>query len=119
MTCVLRIFLATSLRRLNACQRYVAGMDETEFLKDEKTQDAVIRTIEVIGEASNNILKRYPDIPRRYPSVPFGFAYEMRNAVAHGYFKVDLSIVWATVQKDLPGLLVAVREVLTRLSFEE
>ena len=46
--------------------------------------------IEVIGEASNAIIKRYPEVARRYPRIPLGIAYEMRNAVAHGNFKVDL-----------------------------
>lgn len=72
------------------CHRYVEDMDEGGFLADEKTQDAVIRTLEVIGEASNSIIKRYPEVARRYPRIPLGIAYEMRNAVAHGNFKVDL-----------------------------
>ncbi len=112
-------FLGHIIEAIERCQRHVAGMDKGKFLTDEKTQDAVIRTIEIIGEASNNIHKRYPAIPCRFPNVPFGFAYEMRNVVAHGYFKVDLSIVWSTVQKDLPGLLAAVRAVKAQLDSEE
>ena len=82
-------------------------------------QDAVIRTIEIIGEASNNIRKRFPDIPRRFPNVSFGFAYEMRNVVAHGYFKLDLYIVWSTVQNDLPRLLTAVQVMKAQMDSEE
>lgn len=109
-------FLEHIIEAIERCQRYVAGMDKEQFLTDEKTQDAVIRTIEIIGEASNKIRKRYPDIPGRFPEVPFALAYEMRNVVAHGYFKVDLSVVWSTVQNELPGLRNAVRAVLTSLN---
>lgn len=112
----LKDFFCHIIEAIERCQRYVAGMDKADFLADEKTQDAVIRTIEIVGEASNNIRNRYPEIPSRFPEVPFGFAYEMRNVVAHGYFKVDLSIVWSTVQKDLPALLAAVSRVKAQLN---
>lgn len=81
--------------------RYVEDMDEAGFLNDEKTQDAVIRNLEVIGEASKNIKQHYPEFVRQNTQVPFHSAYEMRNAVAHGYFKIDLEIVWKTIHTDL------------------
>lgn len=74
------------------------------FLDSPLVQDAVIRNFEIIGEASNNIEKRYPDFAAAHPDLPLSFAYQMRNAVAHGYFKVDLEIVWKTIQSDLPTL---------------
>ena len=67
-------------------------------------QDAVIRNLEVIGEAYRNIERRYPDFAETHPELPLSFAYEMRNALAHGYFEVDLEIVWKTVEQDLPEL---------------
>ena len=79
-------------------------MDGPAFLENGLVQDAVIRNFEVIGEASNNIEKRHPDFAAAHPELPLSFAYQMRNAVAHGYFKVDFEIVWQTVQRDLPGL---------------
>jgi len=71
---------------------------------DRKTQDAVIRNLEIIGEACNNVSRNHPDFAVQHAIVPWGFAYEMRNALAHGYFNVDLSIVWQTIQNDLPSL---------------
>jgi uncharacterized protein with HEPN domain len=65
-------------------------------------QDAVIRNLEIIGEASRNIERKHPDFTAAHPELPLSFAYEMRNALAHGYFKVDLAIVWKTVETDLP-----------------
>lgn len=65
----------------------------------------MIRNLEVIGEACNNVTKNQPDFSAQHAAVPWGFAYEMRNALAHGYFTVDLAIVWQTIQNDLPSLL--------------
>ena len=70
-------------------KNYTHGITETAFLGDEKTQDAVIRNIEVIGEAARNIERNHPDFAAQHADVPWGIAYEMRNALAHGYFKVD------------------------------
>jgi uncharacterized protein with HEPN domain len=74
------------------------------FLGNAMAQDAVIRNLEIIGEASHNIEQHHPDFAAAHPELPLAFAYQMRNAVAHGYFKVDLEIVWKTIHNDLPGL---------------
>ena len=92
------------LQAIGNIQDYTAGMDMAAFMAYRKTSDAVIRNLEVIGKASNNIAKNHPDFATRHPEVPWGFAYEMRNALAHGYFTVDLAIVWQTIQHDLPAL---------------
>ncbi len=73
-------------------------------MADRKTQDAVIRNLEIIGEACNNVTKNHPGFTAEHATVPWSFAYEMRNALAHGYFTVDLAIVWQTIQIDLPAL---------------
>ena len=83
-----------------------------EFLKDEKTQDAVIRNFEIIGEASRNIGHYHPDFAAVHPEVPWGIAYEMRNALAHGYFMVDMEIVWNTIQSDLPDMADKVLRIM-------
>jgi uncharacterized protein with HEPN domain len=75
-------------------------------------EDAVIRNLEVIGEASRNIRQRYPAFGDAHPELPLASAYEMRNALAHGYFKVDLAIVWQTLEKDLPELQAQTRAVI-------
>ena len=64
---------------------------------------------------SNNIKKRCPESTREHPEIPFGYAIGMRNALAHGYFKVDLEILWKTIHTDLPGLYQAVRKLLDSL----
>lgn len=104
----LRDYLGHIAEAIERIQRYTAGMDEAAFRASDVVQDAVIRNFEVIGEASRNIERHHADFAAAHPHLPIAAAYEMRNALAHGYFKVDLGIVWKTIQADLPGLLSAV-----------
>ena len=90
-------------------------MHEMAFLDDEMVQDAVIRSFEIIGEASHNIEVNFPGFAQAHPELPLAFAYQMRNAAAHGYFKVDLEIVWKTLNNDLAGLYRQVQSVLADL----
>jgi len=93
--------IVEAIERIN---RYVGNMSEDDFMCDEKTQDAVIRNFEIIGEASRNIERYHPDFAGEYQNIPWGIAYEMRNALAHGYFMVDMQIVWKTIKNDLPNM---------------
>ena len=106
-------YLGHIVEAIDRVHRYVADMHETDFLTDEKTQDAVIRNFEVIGEASNNIKKHHPNFASQHPEVPLNFAYEMRNALAHGYFKIDFEVVWTTIHADLPGLRAQIAALIT------
>ncbi len=109
-------YLAHILEAIERIGRYTEAMDGTEFLNNALVQDAVIRNFEVIGEASNNIEKHHPDFAAAHPELPLSFAYQMRNAVAHGYFKVDFEIVWQTIQRDLPGLRTVVERARANAS---
>ena len=64
----------------------------------------MIRNFEIIGEASRNIVQRYPDFLQRHPEIALSDAYRLRNAVAHGYFTVDLGIAWQTTLVELPRM---------------
>lgn len=97
-------FLGHILEAIQRINRHIGTMDLDSFLHDEKTQDAVIRNFEIIGEAARNIERYHPDFAAEHADVPWGIAYEMRNVLAHGYFMVDLEIVWKTIHNDLPGL---------------
>ena len=90
-----------AIRRIG---RYTKTMTQDGFCANEMAQDAVIRNIEIIGEAARNIARHHPDFAASHPEVPWEDVYLMRNRVAHGYFSVDLEIVWRTVQRDLPVL---------------
>ena len=97
-------YLGHILEAIERIHSYVEDVDEVGFLSSKIIQDAVIRNLEVISEASRNVAKNHPSFAQKHAHVPWGFAYEMRNALAHGYFTVDLGIVWQTVQNDLPTL---------------
>ena len=105
------------VQAIDRIQRYVVQLDENSFLRNELIQDAVIRNLEVTGEASRSIETRFPEFASAHPELPLAFAYQMRNAVSHGYFKVDMSIVWRTVHGDLLGfkeaVLAAARHLLS------
>ncbi|MBN6742194.1 DUF86 domain-containing protein [Acidithiobacillus sp. MC6.1] len=94
-------------------------MDEVAFLSSELVQDAVTRNIEIIGEASNNILRVNPAFATQHDDIPWQVLYTMRNRVSHGYDKVDLEIVWKTIQGDLPGLYEQVRELAENRSADD
>lgn len=97
-------WLAHIVEAIDRIDRYTQGMNEPSFMNNALVQDAVIRNLEIIGEASNNIDKQFPDFAATHPELPLAYAYQMSNAVVHGYFKVDFAIVWSTIQGDLPGL---------------
>ena len=96
-------------------RRYLEGLDKASFLASEEKQDAVIRNIEIIGEAAQSIRRRHPEFAARHPEIPWGGVYGMRNAIAHGYFIVDLEVVWKTVCEDLPVLAEQVRALRVAL----
>ena len=109
-------YLNHILEAIERIEEYVSDLDEIAFLGNKLVQDAVIRNFEVIGEASNNIEKRFPEFVAAHPELPLASAYQMRNAVAHGYFQVDFEILWKTIQRDLPGLHTKVEEIRVKLT---
>ena len=109
-------FLTHILEAIERIEEYVSDLDEMAFLENKLVQDAVIRNFEVIGEASNNIEKRFPDFVTSHPELPLASAYQMRNAVAHGYFKVDFEILWKTIQRELPSFYAKVQGVREKLA---
>lgn len=81
--------------------RYVEGMRFEEFLKDEKTADAVIRQLTIIGEAASHIPE---EISSLAPDIPWRSIRGIRNIVVHEYFGVNMQILWKTVVKNIPDL---------------
>jgi len=82
-------------------ERYTSAIDFTSWQNDEKAVDAVIRNLEVIGEASSHL----PDeVKEQYEDVPWDMMRGIRNILVHEYFGIDLEIVWKTVKEDLPVL---------------
>ncbi len=112
-------FVSHIIEAADRILRYTKGMSREEFFADSLKQDAVIRNIEIIGEAANNLLGANPGIAVKYPSIPFTQIYGMRNRVAHGYFAVSLPMVWDAVEVDVPELRQKIAKVLEELRKEE
>jgi len=90
---------------LDAAERirsYTVGTSQEQFLSDVKTQDAVLRRFEIVGEACAHLDETTRN---SFPELPFYEMRGMRNVIAHAYGDVDLDIVWETVQADVPKLI--------------
>jgi uncharacterized protein with HEPN domain len=87
-------------------------MRESDFMASSLVQDAVIRNIEILGEASRNIEIQDPQFSAKYPQTPVRRVYLMRNQLTHGYSAVNLQLVRKTVQQDVPALRAVVQQVL-------
>lgn len=104
--------IVTAIARI---RRYTETMDREQFLADERTQDAVVKNLENIGEAANRIQSADKELTERYPRIPWGKVYAMRIVLAHKYFKIDSDVVWDTIQNSLPDLNIQVDEILKEL----
>jgi uncharacterized protein with HEPN domain len=97
-------WLNDMLEAIRLAREYVEDGDRDRFFADRRTQQAVILNLLVLGEAATRIINTDPAFIARYPDVPWMQMRGMRNRMAHGYFDVDLEIVWRTVQESLPAL---------------
>lgn len=88
----------------NACE-FVAGMSKEAFLLDKRTQQAVVMSFIIIGEAATQVMDDHPRFVEKNAGVPWRSMRGMRNRMAHGYFDLNLDVVWDTVQFELPKLL--------------
>lgn len=104
-----RLYLTDLLDAIEKIERYVTDMSLEEFLEDDRSKDAVLRNLEVIGEAAKNLPLEIKD---RYRDVDWKAAAGMRNKLIHEYFGVSFSIVWETIKNDLPNLKDEVAKIL-------
>ncbi|WP_189412115.1 HepT-like ribonuclease domain-containing protein [Neogemmobacter tilapiae] len=88
---------------------FTEGMDETDFERDLRTQRAVIMSLMIVGEAAARIVAEYPVFAANHAEIPWRGMRGMRNRIAHGYFDVDLRVVWQTIQIELPPLIKHLR----------
>ena len=88
----------------DACA-FVQGLDKQQFLNDKRTQQAIVMSLIIIGEAATKLMDGHPEFTLGHPPVPWRSMRGMRNRIAHGYFDINLDVVWDTVQTALPELL--------------
>lgn len=107
-----RLYLYDIQEAVNKIIVFTKGYSYKKFSTDERTIDAVIRNLEVIGEASKHIPKKLKD---QYPEVDWRAMVGLRNIITHEYFGVDLKIIWKTVRERIPQLNKHIESIIADL----
>ncbi len=84
---------------------YIDGLAKEDFLADKRTQQAVILNIIILGEAATKLMDNYPEVVSAMPDIEWRSMRGMRNRIAHGYYDINLDVVWETVSSALPELV--------------
>jgi uncharacterized protein with HEPN domain len=109
------VYLEDIIDAINSIEEYTKELTYDTFIKDKKTVDAVIRNFEIIGEATKHVPER---IVSKYPKVPWKDMAGMRDKLIHGYFGVQLDVVWKTIKERLPNVRDLIEETLTKMNKE-
>ncbi len=106
------VYLRHILESIGRVREFTRGVSEERFLKDALVQSAVIRQLEIIGEAVKNLSSSFR---KRHKNVPWKDISGLRDKLIHGYFGVDISLVWGICEKDLPELKDSIGSFLGEL----
>ncbi len=104
-----RLFLEDILEAIDRIENYTESMSYDDFIEDGKTIDAVVRNLEIIGEAVKNLSD---EIKREHPEINWKGIAGMRDKLIHGYFGVDPQVVWETIQTRVPELKIQIKRIL-------
>ena len=108
-------YLEHIVEAIDRATGYLRPLQDVEALhRNQQVQDAVVRNIEIIGEAAGNIQKMDADFVLEHPELPWIEMRGMRNKVIHNYFDIDWQVIWSTVNDDLPSLKRQIHALLKR-----
>ena len=110
------IYIKDILENMHDASQFIEGMSYEQFAADKKTVNAVLRSIEVIGEAAKNVPEH---VRAQYPQVPWKEMAGMRDKVIHSYFGVDREIVWLVVTERVPALRPLIEQIVRDLEAQE
>jgi uncharacterized protein with HEPN domain len=85
-------------------QSFTEGMAQADFIQDKRTQQAVVMSLIVLGEAATKVMDQHPAFAQQHQQIQWRSMRGMCNRIAHGYFDINLEVVWDTVQSALPEL---------------
>jgi uncharacterized protein with HEPN domain len=108
-------YLDHMIQAIEQVDEYLDDVTEAQFLSTRLLQDAVVRNLEVIGEAANHVIKKFPEFAAMQSDVPWEAVYYMRNRVIHGYASIDYALVWQVANKDLLDLHAQLMRIKTAL----
>jgi uncharacterized protein with HEPN domain len=111
-----KIFLGHIIESIEAIEQHTKGTSKDDFFKNIMVQDAVIRRIEIMGEAVKNLP---PDYKRNHSEIEWREITGMRDKLIHEYFGADINVVWQTIKKDIPYLKKQISELLEKFSKAE
>jgi uncharacterized protein with HEPN domain len=104
-------YLRDMLEATQKVASFISGLSEKAFLADEKTQYAVVRALEVIGEAAKKIPE---DVRSTYPDLPWRQIVGMRDVLVHDYFGVNAQVVWKTATLDVPAIAQSLNRIMAK-----
>ncbi|MCL4458227.1 MAG: DUF86 domain-containing protein [Nitrospirae bacterium] len=113
MTRDYKLFIKDIVEAIRDIEDFIGDMGYAEFLKDRKTQNAVVWQIHIVGEATKNLPE---SIREKYKEVPWKYMARIRDKIAHFYFGIDYEIVWKVIKEKLPGIRPTIENILKDLS---
>ena len=106
-----RLFLADIQECCQKIERFIIGISESDFQTNEILKDALVRNIEIIGEAAKNLSEQTRS---ENPGIPWRDVMRMRDKIVHHYFRLKLEIIWRTITEDIPALQLQINEMLEK-----
>jgi len=111
-----KAYLQDVLEAISDIEKFIEGVTQEEFYKNKEKQYAVLRALEIIGEATKNLSK---ELRIEYREIPWRDITGMRDKLIHEYFGVKLELVWGTIKQNLPELKKQIAEILEEMNKEE